>query len=212
MKILGLTGSVGMGKSETAKMLRMLGIPVFDADKAVHTILANNKTAIAAISKLAPDTVTNGKVDRTALGRKIFVDASLRKKLEAILHPLVRTAENKFLAFHRAHRARIVVLDIPLLFETKADLRCDAVMVVTATHFIQAQRVLKRPGMTQEKFAAILKAQMPDGEKRARADFIIHTGLGKQAALCQIRRALHIIRKNSCPPSAKSRSIPKPRA
>lgn len=195
MKILGLTGSVGMGKSETARMLRGLGVPVFDADKAVHILLAKNGAGVAPIEKIWPDVVKKNVVDRDLLGQKVFGDTKLRKQLESILHPLVREAENRFLKFHRAHRAPVVVLDIPLLFETRAERRCDAVMVVTATHYIQKQRVMRRPGMTEAKFAAILKAQMPDGEKRARADAVIHTGLGKYAALCQIRRALLLFRK-----------------
>lgn len=190
MKILGLTGSVGMGKSEAAKMLRALKIPVFDADKVVHQLLAKKGEGVAAVQKIWPEVVKQNTVDREALGKKIFGNDAARKRLESILHPLVRTAENRFLAFHRAHRKPLVVLDIPLLFETHGDKRCDAVMVVTTSHRIQRQRVMKRPGMTEEKFAAILKAQMPDALKRARADYVVHTGLGKRHALEQIKHCL----------------------
>lgn len=196
MRIIGLTGSIGMGKSETAKLFKRLHVPVFEADYYVHALLGPGGRAVAEIEKLAPDCVKDGAVDRAALGAKTFADPKFRKALEAIMHPLVRAAEERFIRHHRIHRTPIIVLDIPLLFETGAEKLCDAVVVVTATHFIQAQRVLARPGMTQERFAAILKAQMPDAAKRARADFIIHTGLGKREALCQIKRLL-------CPSYAK---------
>ena len=190
MKILGLTGSIGMGKSEAARMLKAMGVPVFEADKAVHLLLGEGGAGVAEVQRLFPDCVVGGLVDRARLGAKIFSDVHMKRQLEAILHPLVRLQEKKFLAAQRRKGKRIVAVDIPLLFETGAGERCDAVMVVTAPPMLQRQRVLKRAGMTEEKFHAILAAQMPDIQKRAQADFLIHTGLGKQVAMWQIRRAL----------------------
>lgn len=187
LTILGLTGSIGMGKSEAARMLQRLGVPVFEADAVVHQLLA--KEAIPFIAKTFPAALKNGTVDRQALGKIVFADTKQKKVLEAILHPLVRLKQKHFLKTMR-HK-NLVVLDIPLLFETGWDEVCDAVMVVSAPYLIQRQRVMKRAGMTEQKFQAILASQMPDFEKRKRADFIIHTGLGKRFALCEIVRALY---------------------
>ncbi len=186
MKILGLTGSIGMGKSETARMFKNLRIPVFEADAAVHKLLAKNGAAVPYIEKHFPDCVEKSAVDRQALGRKIFADPTLKKQLEAIMHPLVREAENHFLKRMRQQRKHVVVLDIPLLFETAANERCDEVIVVTAPAMVQRHRVLKRTGMTEQKFHDILRLQIPDAEKRRRADIIVHTGLGKRVTLCEI--------------------------
>jgi dephospho-CoA kinase len=193
MKILGLTGSIGMGKSETARMLKCLGVPVFEADKVVHQLLA--KEAIPFIAKTFPACIKNGVVDREALGKIVFADSKQKALLETIMHPLVRAKQKQFL--QAMQRKEVVVLDIPLLFETGWDKMCDAVMVVSAPSMVQRQRVLKRSGMTEQKFQAIMAAQMPDSEKRKRADFIIHTGLGKRFALCEIAEALYDTRNRT---------------
>ena len=191
IKIIGLTGSIGMGKSEAARMLKNLGIPVFEADAAVHKLLGKNGAAVTLIEKAFPDCVQNEIVDRQALGRKIFGQVDLKKQLEAILHPLVREAENCFIKHARQQRKKLVVLDIPLLFETGGEQRSDVVMVVSAPALVQRGRVLKREGMTEQKFHDILKLQMPDSEKRRRAEVVIHTGLGKRFTLCEIVHLLY---------------------
>ena len=187
MRILGLTGSIGMGKSVAANTFRRLGIPVHDADAAVHRLTAPNGRAIAAIAKAFPGTVKEGVLDRKALGSRVFADKQALTRLEKILHPMVRDAQRQFLSANS--RKRLVVLDIPLLFEKGNERRCHAVLVVTTSRAIQRQRVLRRPGMTMQKFADILKNQMPDAEKRRRADFVVPTGIGFRSTL---RRALRI--------------------
>lgn len=194
MFVLGLTGSIGMGKTTAAKAFRREGIAVHDADAAVHELMALGGRAIDPISAIFPDCITDGAVDRQALGAKVFGDDNALKQLENILHPLVRQEENRFLLKHTLMGARAVVLDIPLLFETGGEDRCDAVAVVSAPGFIQRQRVMGRPGMTAEKFAGILAHQMPDAEKRARADFIIQTGRGRGDALRTIKEIVTVIR------------------
>lgn len=189
MKILGLTGSIGMGKSETARMLQRLRVPVFEADAVVHQLLAEE--AVLPIQKAFPDCVKDGVVDRQALGRVVFGGAVQKKQLEAIMHPLVRAKQKQFLNQMQMQRASVVVLDIPLLFETGWYAHYNAIMVVSAPSIVQQHRVMKRANMTEQKFKAILATQMPDSDKRKRADFIIHTGLGKRFALCEIVRALY---------------------
>ncbi|KZB71517.1 MULTISPECIES: dephospho-CoA kinase [Thalassospira] len=179
MKILGLTGSIGMGKSTAAAMFRTLGVPVHDADASIHELMAPDGLGFDPIAAAFPDVITDGRIDRQALGKIAFADPAVLKKLETILHPLVRAAENRFLAKQRRLGRKLVVLDIPLLYETSGEKRCDHVAVVTAPGFVQRQRVLSREGMTDAKFSAILSKQMPDTEKRKRADFIIPTGLGR---------------------------------
>lgn len=183
MIILGLTGSIGMGKSTAARQLRRLGFPVHDADAVVHRLLARGGVAVTAIAAAFPGVVRDGAVDRRALGARVFGDPVSLRRLEAILHPLVRQAEHAFLARARRQRRRLVVLDIPLLFETGGQARCDAVAVVSAPPFVQARRVLARPGMTAERLEAIRRSQMADVDKRRRADVIIPTGLGYRPAL-----------------------------
>ncbi|MBO6578251.1 MAG: dephospho-CoA kinase [Thalassospira sp.] len=179
MKILGLTGSIGMGKSTAAAMFRHLGVPVHDADATTHELMTPDGLAFDPIAKAFPEVIVNGRIDRQALGKIAFSDPGVLKTLETILHPLVRAAENRFLAAQRRLGRKLVVLDIPLLYETSGETRCDHVAVVSAPGFIQRQRVLSREGMTETKFSAILSKQMPDIEKRKRADFIIPTGLGR---------------------------------
>lgn len=184
--ILGLTGSIGMGKSATADMFRRRGVPVHDADAAVHALYRGR--AAPLIEKAFPGTVTDGAVDRAKLGAAVLGHSERMKELEAIVHPLVHEEEEAFL--QRASTYPIAVLDIPLLFETGGERRCDAVLVVTAAPEVQWERVLKRPGMTEEKLAAILDKQMPDAEKRRRAHFIIDTGRGFAFAEAQVRAVL----------------------
>lgn len=184
MRILGLTGSIGMGKSSAARTFRRLGIPVHDADAEVHALTREGGRAVPAIARAFAGTVTKGVIDRKALGARVFADTSELERLEAILHPLVRASQRRFLAANR--RKKLVVLDIPLLFEKGNERRCHAVMVVTASRAIQRQRVMRRPGMTEEKMANILAHQMPDGEKRRRADFVVPTGIGFRSTLRRI--------------------------
>ena len=190
MVILGLTGSIAMGKSTAAAHLRRLGLPVHDADAAVHRLLAEDPETIKAVRRAFPKTVKAGRVDRKALGTRVFGDPAALRRLESILHPRVRRAELRFLRRQARRRAPLVVLDIPLLFETGGEARCDAVLVVSAPAFIQAQRVLRRPGMTPRRLAEIRAQQLPDAEKRRRADFVIPTGLGKGLALRALKRAV----------------------
>ena len=190
MKILCLTGSVGMGKTTAARMLRRLGIPVHDADAEVHRLLGRGGAAVKAVGTAFPGVKSGKGIDRAALGRIVFADPAALKRLEGILHPLVREAERKFLATARRQRRTLVVLDIPLLYETKGERRCDGVIVVSAPRPIQLARVMARPGMTKERLAAIEARQMPDRQKRRRADIVIETGLGKRHSLVNLRRAL----------------------
>jgi len=190
MVILGLTGSIAMGKSTAAEALRRLGLPVHDADATVHRLLAEDPETIAAVRRAFPKAVRAGRVDRKVLGARVFGDPEALRRLEAILHPKVARAEARFLRRQARQRAPMVVLDIPLLFETGAESRCDAVLVVSAPAFLQAQRVLRRPGMTPARLAAIRAQQLPDAEKRRRADFVIPTGLGKGLSLRALRQAV----------------------
>lgn len=183
--VLGLTGSIGMGKSATAALFREHGIPVHDADAAVHALYGPGGDAAAAIGRTFPGSLgPDGAVDRTRLRAAVLGDPARLAALEAIVHPLAQAAARDFLAAHRD--APLVLLDIPLLFETGAAARCDAVLVVTAPPEVQRARVLARPGMDAASFAAILAKQMPDAEKRARADLVIDTSLGFDHARAQV--------------------------
>ncbi len=193
MFILGLTGSVGMGKSVTAKFFAEEGVPVHDADAAVHRLYEGE--AVAPIEAAFPRTTADGKVDRVKLGNRVLGDPAALRKLEGIVHPLVRREEERFLADAEQNGAPIAVLDIPLLYETGAEKRCNAVVVISAPPDVQRERVMARPGMTAEKFAAILAKQMPDAEKRARADFVVDSSRGFDAAREQVRDILAQIRK-----------------
>ncbi|MBZ9711032.1 dephospho-CoA kinase [Mesorhizobium sp. ESP7-2] len=180
MIVLGLTGSIGMGKSTTAKMFAEAGVPVHDSDEAVHRLYAGK--AAPLVEAAFPGTIVGGSVDRAKLGARVLGDTAALKKLEAIIHPLVRADADAFLARHRNAGESIAVLDIPLLFETGGRGRVDKVVVVTAPAEVQRQRVLARPGMSEEKLASILAKQVPDAEKRRLADFVIDTGEGMDAA------------------------------
>jgi dephospho-CoA kinase len=193
MFILGLTGSVGMGKSVTATFFAEEGVPVHDADAAVHRLYEGE--AVAPIEAAFPGTTADGKVDRVKLGNRVLGDPAALLKLEGIVHPLVRREEERFLASAEKSGADIAVLDIPLLFETGGEKRCDAVVVVSAPAELQRERVMARPGMTAEKFGAILAKQMPDAEKRAKADFMVDSSKGFDAARAQVRDILAAIRK-----------------
>jgi dephospho-CoA kinase len=182
-----------MGKSTAAKMFRRLGVPVHDADHAVHRLLARGGAGVRPVAEAFPGVVSGGAVDRRALGDCVFGDAAALRKLEAILHPLVQEEEKKFLAAAQRRRAKAVVLEIPLLFETGADRRCDVTVVVSAPPFLQKARVLRRPGMTEARFNAILARQMSDSEKRARADVVVRTGLSYRHTLRQIARIVRLL-------------------
>lgn len=193
MKILGLTGSVGMGKSTAAAMLKRMRIPVYDADAAVHRMMGKGGIALAAVRSAFPGVEKDGAIDRKALGRLVFGDEAAMKRLEGIIHPLVRADERRFLNRERRRGTPLVVMDVPLLFESGREKRYDAVMVVTAPAFLQRARVMARPGMDAPRFAAVLARQMPDAEKRRRADFIVPSGLGRSVTwrvLCAVLRKL----------------------
>ncbi|WP_203070814.1 dephospho-CoA kinase [Falsiroseomonas ponticola] len=187
MKVIGLTGSIGMGKSTAARAFRRLRVPVFDADAAVHRLQARGGAAVRPIEAAFPGTTRDGRVEREALRTRVLGDPAALRVLERIVHPLVRKAERAFLAACRRRGDRIAVLDVPLLFETKGEGRVDQVIVVSAPAATQRARVLARGGMTPERLAAILARQMPDAEKRRRADHVVRTGLSKHAAQRQIR-------------------------
>ena len=184
MIVLGLTGSIGMGKSTTAQMFAERGVPVFDSDAAVHRLYAGR--AVPAIEAAFPGTTGPAGVDRDKLAKAVLGDSAAFSRLEAIVHPMVREEQDKFLAGARQSGAGLALLDIPLLFESGGDRRVDRVVVVTCPPDEQRRRVLARPGMTAEKFEAILKRQTSDEEKRRRADFIIDTGNGMDEAARQV--------------------------
>lgn len=189
MIVLGVTGSIAMGKSTACALLRAQGVPVHDADATVHGLFDRGGLAVPAIAEAFPDAVVDGRVDRARLGQAVLGDAEALRRLEGIVHPLVRAEEKRFLDIHRRVGRQAVALDIPLLFETGGQARCDYTLVVSAPAFLQRQRALRRPGMTPQKLKAILARQMPDAQKRRRADFVVPSGLGKAVTW----RALHRI-------------------
>ena len=193
MIILGLTGSIGMGKSTAAGMLRRLGVPVHDSDAAVHRLIGPGGRAVAAVEDAFPGVVVDGAVDRPTLGAKVFGDPVALRKLEAILHPMVGEEKKRFLRREAARRTKVVALDVPLLFETGGDSECDATILITAPPFIQAARVLRRPGMTKERLEEIRSRQMPELEKRRRADFIVPSGLGYRLTLQRLTAIVRLM-------------------
>jgi dephospho-CoA kinase len=191
MFILGLTGSLGMGKTTTAAFFAEAGIPVHDADAAVHRLYDGK--AAASIEAAFPGTTSAGKVDRGKLAARVLDDPEALRRLEALIHPLVRESETRFLAEVERQGARIAVLDIPLLFETGAEHRVDAVVVASAPAEVQMARLRERPGMTPAKLEAILARQMPDAEKRRRADFVVDTSRGHAAARAQVAEIVRAV-------------------
>jgi dephospho-CoA kinase len=188
---IGLTGSIGMGKSTTAQMFRDAGAPVLDSDQVVHDLYRGE--AVAPIEAAFPGVIVDGVVDRRRLSERVLGDPQALKRLEDIVHPLVWSTRDRFLAEHEAKGEKIVVYDVPLLFETGAEKSVDVVVVVSAREDVQKTRVLEREGMTEAKFAAILAKQVPDAEKRARADFIVWTDRGLEAARDQVRAILETL-------------------
>jgi dephospho-CoA kinase len=188
MIVLGLTGSIGMGKSTVADFFAESGVPVYDADAAVHRLYAGD--AAPLIEAAFPGTTQDGTVDRGRLAERVIGDSAALRRLEAIVHPLVRRAEEQFLAQAEAAGAPVAVLNIPLLLETGGDTRCDAVVVVSAPAETQRARVMSRPGMTEEKFTGLLGKQMPDAEKRRRADFVVDTAQDFDSTRAQVRAVL----------------------
>ncbi len=193
MFVIALTGSIGMGKSTTAGFFADAGVPVYDADAAVHALYEGE--AVAPIEAAFPGTTRDGKVDREELAKRVLGDPQALQRLEAIVHPLVRQAQAKFLREAEAQGAEVVVIDIPLLFETKGEERADAVVVVSAPADVQRARVLGRPGMSAERFDAILGKQMPDAEKRRRADFVVDTSRSFEDARAQVHAILEAVAK-----------------
>jgi dephospho-CoA kinase len=191
--VLCLTGSVGMGKSTAAKFFAEMGVPVHDSDAAVHAFYEGE--AVPAIEQAFPGSTAGGKVDRMKLAAMVLGDGAALARLEAIVHPLVSVSTDKFLAQAETRGTPVVVLDVPLLFEANLECRCDAIVVVSAPPDVQRRRTLERPGMTEEKFAAILAKQMPDAEKRRRADFIVDSSRDFAHTRAQIRDILQAVAK-----------------
>jgi len=192
MIVLGLTGSIGMGKTTTAALFRDAGVPVYDADMAVHALYAVGGAAVAPLAAAFPGVVVDGAIDRRRLSERITEDPSALARLEAIVHPLLAAERAAFM--ESAQDADVVVLDIPLLFETQAEGLVQAVVVVSAPEAVQRARVLSRPGMTEDKFAVLLARQTPDAEKRSRADFVIATDAGIEAAAGRVAEILATVR------------------
>ncbi len=202
MKVIGLTGSIGMGKSTTAAMFSSLGVPIHDADEHARAALAVGGPAVADVLKVFPqceDDQNKGEIDRKKLRQIVFNDEAARKQLEAIIHPHVWKAEKDFIKAAKNKGADCVILDIPLLFETGANLRVDFTLVVSAPFYEQKRRVLARPGMTEEVFNKVLSTQMPDQQKRRLADFVINTGLSKADTMNQVQTVLRDIRSKPTP-------------
>lgn len=193
MIVLGLTGSIGMGKSTTTAMFAGMGALIWNADDAVHALYAEGGAAVAPVGEAFPDVVIDGAVDRSRLAWALGRDGDAFRRLEAIVHPLVVKGRLEALAAAEARGVRLAVLDIPLLFETGGDAAVDAVVVVTTPAAIQAERVLARPGMTRERFEAILARQLPDEEKRRRADFVIDTSLGLESARARVEEIVGMV-------------------
>ena len=188
MRIIGLTGGIGMGKSTAALILRKMGFPIYSADAAVHSVLKKGGRAVAPVARLFPETLRRGAIDRKSLGRAVFGQPEKLRQLERIIHPLLRAQERAFLQQARRAKARAAILEIPLLFETGAERRCDITLCVTAPRAAQKARVLARPGMNEEKLRAILARQMSNAEKCRRADYIVPTGRGLATTEKRLRR------------------------
>ena len=187
MFLIGLTGSIGMGKTQTASLFKAEGVPCYDADAAVHALYEKGGAAVAPIGELCPEAIVDGKVDRAILGRVVLKDADKLKQLEAIVHPLAGQSQIDFLAAEEQNKTHLVLLDIPLLFETGGDGFVDCVVVVSATAELQRARVLARPGLSEERFEDILAKQVPDAEKRQRAEFVVDSSISIEDAHRQVR-------------------------
>jgi dephospho-CoA kinase len=199
MIVLGLTGGIGMGKSTASATFRRLGVPVFDADAAVHALQARGGRAVGPVGAAFPGSVAEGRVDREALRRAVLGDPAALRRLERIIHPLVRDEERRFLAAARRAGRGMVVLDVPLLLETGGQARVDRVVVVSAPAAVQRARVLRRGGMSEQRLAAIRARQMPDREKRRHADHVVPTGLSRHFAQAAIRRLVRALRRSGIP-------------
>ena len=198
MFVLGLTGSIGMGKTTAANYFRILGVPVYNSDTVVHRLLEPGGEAVTGVAELFGGVLKGNQIDRNALGKQVFNNQDKLDLLESILHPLVRIKQKRFLINSAIRKEKLVVLEVPLLFETNGDKLCNAVAVVSAPKFIQKHRVMSRKGMTKKKFNGIMKRQMPDTEKVKLGDFIIPTGLGKRLTY---RSILAIIDETGFPKS-----------
>ena len=194
MKIIGLTGSIAMGKSETLRMFDEEGVPTFDADQVVHRLYERGGSGVDAVDRLCPSAIVDGAVDRRRLSQAIEKRPSLLFELERAVHPLVRQELEKFLATARANGMEMVVLDIPLLFETEREKEFDSIIVVSAPADVQKRRALSRPGMTEEKFNLLLSRQTPDADKRASADYVVDTGADHESTHSQVRRIVSQLR------------------
>ena len=193
--IIGLTGSIGMGKTTASQMLHRLGLPICDSDFLVHRMLARDGEAVSPVGAVFDGVVTNGAVDRVALGKKVFSDLEALKRLEEIIHPLVRLKQVQFIKICRRQNRFAGILDVPLLYEVNTDQICDCTIVVSAPEFIQKQRVMARAGMTAARFTETLARQMPDIEKQKRADFVVPTGLNKRHTLNRLCRIIRTFQK-----------------
>ena len=208
MIVLGLTGSIGMGKSTAASVLRRLGVPLYDADAEIHKMLGPRGAAVARVEAVFPGVRgENGGIDRTRLGQRVFGKPEGLRRLEKILHPMVRAVERGWVAQQRGRKSRLVVLDIPLLFETDRIDRVDGVIVVSAPARLQRERVLRRKGMTEARFAAILRTQLSDHEKRRRADFVVSTALSRSAGARQLAAIVRQVREGKWQRSPRLRQL-----
>jgi dephospho-CoA kinase len=188
MRIIGLTGSIGMGKSVLAMQWHSLGVPVHDSDKIVHQLMQPDGEAFPFVKAIFPEVIINGKIDRKALGNIVFSDNQKRKKLESIIHPMVKASSQRFISVCRKHRKKICILDIPLLFEVGREREVDEIICASAPLWVQKRRVLSRPNMTPEKFKSIAKKQLPDYLKRLRSDVVVLTAKGRRNTLNALKR------------------------
>ena len=199
MIVIGLTGGIATGKSTVARQFAQMGAAIYDADRTVHRLLARGGAGVAPVAKAFPKASANGAIDRKKLSAEVFGKPAALKRLENILHPLVRQEESRFVAQVKKEGRVFAVLEIPLLFETGADKRCDYVAVTWSPPHMQKRRAMAREGMNEEKLRAILSRQMPYAARRKKADFVIHTGLGKAYSLQRVRRILRTIEKKETP-------------
>lgn len=205
MIVAGLTGSIGMGKSTASNMLREMGVPIHDSDATVHELMGKGGKAVAAIAALCPECLQDGTIDRKILGKYLFADPVLKQAVEDVLFPLVKQSAFDFVALKKSEGHGLVVLDVPLLFEAGWDKMVDKVICVSAPPEVQKARVMARPGMTEERFNAVLKAQMSDADKRAKSDYIIDTGMGMDDTREQLKKLVVELRPapRITPPQAK---------